>query len=203
MNIIMGTSLIKELATHDVANLRQLGNSIGGACLQEKPYLLPKLKEYGINTVIDFRNIGESSYRRYCEESGLKYINFPVGHTRNGLCGANAINIKSDVNDKYIAKLKEFINAFNDENVYMGCHYGIDRTNLALTLNYLLNPKAIAPELLTWGNYRLKSVINRTLKVARKIIKNMSPEQKEQFNLTEDYNNLFQAKIRNMLKANL
>lgn len=189
---------------YGIKNVRSLGNNLySGAALDGMGSLIKNLKdEFNIKTIIDFRGLGESrsNIATDCIEKEMNYINFAVGHTRNGLSGGVGV---ATVSDEYISQLKSFINAYNEGNAYMGCQYGIDRTNLALTLNYLLNPKATAPEILTWGNFNPKSVINRTLKIARKLIKRMTPEQKAEFNLPEDYNTLFQSKVKQLLQTNM
>ena len=89
-----------------------------------------KLKESGIRTVIDLRSKGEcsSKARELLSDKGLNYVNFPVedGEWTNDSLG----NITS------------YINAVNDGDFYVGCANGESRTDLAMAINYLLNPKA-------------------------------------------------------------
>ena len=51
----------------------------------------------------------------------------------------------------------------------MGCNFGIDRTNLALTFNYLLNPKAeTPPQIISWDEFKPKNLLNRTIGMINK-----------------------------------
>ena len=186
-----------------IKNLRPVGNScVSGATLEGNIKGLRQVKAAGIDTIVDFRSEASSIFEQTCKAEGIDYILFPLGHTRSGLSGKSA-QIENIISDKYVEKLEKFIKAVNEKNVYMGCHYGIDRTNLGLVLNYLLNPKATAPKIITWGDFRTKSVINRTLKTARKIIKKMTPKQRQKLGLDENYNELFQQKINSLLALNL
>lgn len=197
----METKILGELANYEIRNIRILGNNLySGARLDGKRSLIQKLKNFNIKTIIDFRGGKNSNMAADCTAENMQYINFPVGHTRNGLSGGEGI---AKVSDEYVSQLKKFMDAYNEGNAYMGCEYGLDRTNLALTLNYLLNPKATAPEILNIEGSRMKSVVNRTLKIARRLIKDMTPGQKAELNIPEDYNTQFQSKIRQLLKANM
>ena len=205
LNFIQSANKIyHRLVSQGVAkNLRPVGNScVSGATLEGNIAGLRKLKAAGIDTIVDFRSEASSIFGQTCKTEGFDYMLFPIGHTRSGLSG-KSVSIENIISDEYVEQLKKFIETVNEKNVYMGCHYGIDRTNLGLVLNYLLNPKAAPPKIVTWGDFRTKSVINRTLKKARKIIKKMTPEQRQKLGLDENYNELFQQKINSLLALNL
>ena len=197
-------SLYERVAQIGLKNLRSFGeNCISGATLERSAENLNKVRQAGIDTIIDFRSEASSAFGQQCKDLGFKYLLFPLEHTRAGLSGV-AKNGASGLSDEFVVKLRDFITATNGSKVYMGCNYGIDRTNLGVVLNYLLNPKAVnAPKILTWGDFRTKSVINKTLKTARKMIKKMTPEQKQMFGLGENYNENFQKKIAKLLAVNL
>ena len=197
------STLYEKVAKIGLKNLRSFGeNCVSGATLERSSESLSKIREAGVETNIDFRSEASSSFAKQCEDLGFKYLLFPLEHTRAGLSGVK--NGASGISDEFVVKLKDFINATNENKVYMGCNYGIDRTNLGVVLNYLLNPKATnAPKILTWGDFRTKSVINKTLKIARKMIKKMTPEQRQSLGLPENYNEDFQKKIAKLLAINL
>jgi hypothetical protein len=91
----------------------------------------------------------------------------------------------------------------NKGQTYQGCHFGIDRTNLGLTLNYLLNPKATkAPKLLSWDNYTVGNIVNRTTKSVKKIIKKLTPEQRKMLGLPDDYERMLAERIFDLRNAN-
>lgn len=196
-------SLYERIAKIGVKNLRSFGeNCVSGATLERCAENLKKVKQAGVETIIDFRSEASTTFGEQCKDLGLRYLLIPLEHTRAGLSGIK--NGASGISDEFVVKLKDFINATNESKVYMGCNYGIDRTNLGIVLNYLLNPKATnAPKILTWGDFRTKSVINKTLKTARQMIKKMTPEQRQEFGLSENYNDEFQKKIAKLLAINL
>lgn len=197
-------SLYERVAQLGLKNLRSVSeNCVSGATLERSAEALSNVRKAGVETIIDFRSEAGSAFGQQCEDLGFKYLLFPLEHTREGLSGV-AKNGTSGLSDEFVVKLRDFINATNESKVYMGCNYGIDRTNLGIVLNYLLNPKAMnAPQILTWGDFRTKSVINKTLKTARKMIKKMSPEQRQMFGLSDNYNEEFQKKIAKLLAVNM
>ena len=89
-----------------------------------------KLKEAGIERVIDLRAEGECSpaSRKFLTEIDVDYINFPV---EDGNWSAASF-----------PKMKEYIDAINAGDFYVGCANGQARTDLAIAINYLFNPKA-------------------------------------------------------------
>ena len=199
------TAIINCLRGAGVKNLRFVNETcVSGATLERFPGHLKKIKDSGINTIIDFRQEASSQFAEACEKSGLRYILFPLEHTRSGLSGISSAGQVGEISDDFVKQLKDFMDIINEGNAYMGCNFGIDRTNLGLVFNYLLNSKSqLPPKILTWGDFRTKSVINKTLKIARKIIKRMTPEQKAYLGIPENYNEIFQEKISRMLASNL
>ena len=92
---------------------------------------------------------------------------------------------------------------FNKGQTYQGCRFGIDRTNLGLTLNYLLNPKATrAPKLMSWDNYSMGNIVNRTTKSVKKIIKKLTPEQRKMLDLPEDFEKYLMERIFELRNTN-
>ena len=74
---------------------------------------------------------------------------------------------------------------------------------MGLTLNYLMNPKArFAPKILTWPYEKKKQIANKNIKAVKKIIKHLSPEQKQRLNITENYSPVLKEKIYNLLHRN-
>ena len=166
----IGEPIFDSISKLGAKNLRRVGiNCFSGATFEGSNINLNKIKDAGIKTIIDFRSEASKDFALECKNAGIEYKLFPLGHTKaNPLSQIN----ENIVSEDFVKGLKEIIDTINEGNVYMGCRYGIDRTNLGLVLNYLLNPKASTPPMiLTWGDFRTKSVINKTLKVARKMIK--------------------------------
>ena len=92
---------------------------------------------------------------------------------------------------------------YNKGNVYMGCNYGIDRTNLALTFNYLLNSKTkTPPKILSWDEYKPKNILNRTIKFTKKRIKKFTEIQKRILKLPKDLHDFIYPKINKLVHFN-
>lgn len=93
-------------------------------------FRLKKLQENGIDTIIDLRSKGECSTaaRNAVDNLGLKYVNFPVEDGN--------WNIES------LARMSEYIHAVNSGNYCIGCANGQARTDLAIAINYIFNPKS-------------------------------------------------------------
>lgn len=202
-NITRTEDVFEGVAAIGVKNLRRITPTcVSGETFAKKSVAdLRKLKNAGIDTIVDFRSEATEEFARICEQNGIKYHLFPLDHTSGGL----PEHLKGKgVSNKFVQQLKEFIDLTNKGNVYMGCQYGIDRTNLGAVLNYLINPKInIPPKILTWGDFRPKSIINKTVKVARKLVKKMTPEQRQLLGLGEDYNELFTRRINELLLHNV
>lgn len=88
------------------------------------------LKKAGIKTVIDLRSTGECSKAALdaLQSNNLNYINFPV---EDMSWQAKSLN-----------DITQFIEAINQGDFYVGCANGEARTDLAIAINYLFNPKA-------------------------------------------------------------
>ncbi len=140
-------------------------NCYRGATLVREWWELDKLKEAGVERVIDLE--GYSDYERLCKNAGLKYCRFPVPD--DGLFSNAAFMNKEDFlehearkmyvrrlseNERveysklYDEKKEEFIEAFiglvnvmKEGNFYIGCSLGTTKTNDVLCLNSLFNPE--------------------------------------------------------------
>ena len=112
-------------------------------------------------------------------------------------------NEKIKITSAFVDKLQRFFKMVNDGNVYMGCQFGIDRTNIGLFLNYLMNAEVKnAPTIITWPYERKKAVANKNIRIVRKIIKHLTPEQRKQLGIPEDYNCMLQIRIYEILDKN-
>ena len=102
----------------------------------KRRWVLPKMKAAGIETIIDLRAGDHSdNYPVVCEEVGLEYFHFPIDRSRT----PDAI---------IIAKLPDFIRIISNGGFYISCALGLHRTDIALSLYYLFNPKAQEPPVL-------------------------------------------------------
>ena len=166
--------IFSEISSLGISKLRRLDTkTYSGETLENRPEILNKLRSYGIKTVVDFRSEAGNNYKKECENAGLEYFQFPLSHTKS-------FSQDVEINDEFVCKLKKLFEVFNRGDAYLGCKWGIDRTNLGLMLNYLLNPtEHIAPEIIAWGGDSEKTIVNKSKKVADNILKKLTPEHKK------------------------
>ncbi len=125
-----------ELCSLNIQNLTLATNKKGvrGSSIFSKTNkkFMPKLKELGIDTVIDLR--AESNLDRsvqQCSRDGLGYVHFPIDYDQK----LTVEQINSFKNN-----LACFFEAMDNGKFYIGCNEGTNRTDVAFGINYLLNP---------------------------------------------------------------
>lgn len=191
-----------------ITNYRVVNStSVSGATFSNRSIMdLKSLKEMGIDTIIDFRGEATGEFAKICEKAGLRYYNFNLNNVNNMTNPEYFIredNEKIKITSAFVDKLQKFFEMINEGNVYMGCQFGVDRTNIGLFLNYLMNSDVEnAPTIITWPYERKKAVANRNIKIVRKIIKRLTPEQRKQLGIPEDYNHMLQIRIYEILEKN-
>lgn len=199
--------LTKYFESLNISALRKLSlNKFSGETLENRSVEnLRKLKEYGIETIIDLRAQKASDYQRKCSEAGIKFIKFPLDFIfAPGKSDIFVGKNREHVNDIFIKNLKEFLNTTKKGQLYMGCQYGLDRTNFAIILDYLFNhsiPKDV-PKILASDIGPARTLLNRDVDLIRKIIKKMDVQQKKDLNLPEDFDMILKTKIKELTSKN-
>lgn len=188
---------MKEMVAMGIAKLRVLDTrTYSGETLEDSPEKLAKLKSLGINTVVDFREESGQVYKKMCEDNGLEFFYFPLKHS-------GKFDTKNGVNDEFVDKMKGFFDIYNKGNAYFGCKWGLDRTNIALTMNYLLNTTShMAPEILAWGGESVKSVINKDKKIIENLFKALTPSQKEKLDLSDAWRDVMKKRTKRLIEKN-
>lgn len=180
------------------------GPTLEARCIQD----FQRIKTSGISKIVDFRMGGSQELQKKCQEVGINYERFPLDNVltlNNSKYFFLSKENKRQVTSEFIENLKRFFETMNSsENVYVGCQYGIDRTNVGLLLDFLLNPKSVhnAPEVLTWPGDSKKSVINKLTKTIKKILKAMTPEQKRSLGINPENNDFTNQQIKLLLGKN-
>lgn len=200
---------MKTIKPLNINNLRILDSNVisGGTFEQRTIEDLKKIKTSGIEMVVDFRADSAGLLKTKCDKIGLKYFNFPLDNVLtldNTKYFSRSKDNKIEVTNYFIKKLKQFFHIMNEKKSYVGCQYGIDRTNVGLSLNYLLNSKTKqnAPEILTWPGDRKKSIINKNTKIVKKILKAMTDEQKKALGLSVKNNDYTNMQAEKLVKKN-
>lgn len=90
---------------------------------------LHTLRANGIKNVIDLREkYSSDKYPELCKKNGLIYHNIPID--------------SSTVKDRTIIdSMPKLFNIINGRSFYIACAQGLHRTDIALALNYVFNPK--------------------------------------------------------------
>lgn len=102
---------------------------------------LKEVHENGVTTIIDLRDkYTSTSFPELCEQNNLEYFNIPID--------------SSSVSDrKIIDNLPLLFELIDRGHFYIACAQGLHRTDIALSLNYVFNPKCSEPPYLL-GHFR-------------------------------------------------
>lgn len=134
----------KTLSLHSIPNYsRTLNQGIRGESLSSKKNrkFLKLLKENGVNKIIDLREkYASQAFPDLCEQYGLEYFNIPVD--------ASSVTDRSIIDN-----LPTLFDVINDGHYYIACAQGLHRTDIALSIDYVFNPKAKEPPVLI-GHFR-------------------------------------------------
>lgn len=176
-----------ELKKAGIPNLKLIFNKgLRGETLSspKNDKYLRLLKNCGIDTVIDLRG-GDFTpkYKQKCDKFDLKYLHFPID--------------KDTISDRIILdNMPELFKILEDGKYYISCAQGLHRTDIALAINYVFNPKQKVPPVmeghLNNGVVDL-SDINRRL---NSLYKAMTPDDKIKLGWNENYDAEFLRKKR-------
>jgi protein-tyrosine phosphatase len=114
---------------------------------QLKPENFKRLQYLGINTIVDFRVIGQKAEAKLAQKYGMDYVNIPI-------------NPVLKVKDTKINKFFELVDNArqNNKKIFIHCRYGKDRTGLFAAMyklkNNLADFKACADEMIQMGYKR-------------------------------------------------
>ena len=165
---------------------------------------LKLLKDSGVKTVIDFREYDED-YKTMCEQIGLQYKSCPLIHIA-GLSKQTLFSGKNNqnVSEDFVKNLKLLLDLTKQGSVYMGCNYGIDRTNFGITLVYMFSDSSdiYVPTILPSDMGSAKTLLNRNLDLIRKIVKRLNPQQREYLGLSDNIDESLNLKIKKITSKN-
>lgn len=123
----------EALKSLGIPNLHTVGNKgvRGESLSSSKNYkFLSKLKENGITTVIDLRTADYTEkFKAKCDSFGLNYVHIPIDE-------------KVTTDREILDNMSELFRQFERGHFYVACAQGRHRTDIALALNYIFNPKS-------------------------------------------------------------
>lgn len=207
-----GSLNIAKLKEMDIAHFRLVdSNSVRGISLADKkPTVLTQLKEYGVNTIIDLRKEGGKStkYAKECNKNGLNYFSFKIKDNSPIFVPVGSSKLPSDQRKvkykEFVQKLPEFFDLMNEGRCYMHCMLGLHRTDLAVTLNYLINPKepATVPTLSHMYMQDETNFTNKYISAMKNLLQNIDAEDRKYIGLPDNYNEIFNARVLKLRMMN-
>lgn len=168
-------------------------NSARGESLSSKTNrkFIKFVKKMGVKTVVDLRaKFGSAKYPELCQKNGIKYFNIPID--------ANSVP-----DEEIIKKLPEFFDVMNNNKFYISCAQGLHRTDIALSLNYLFNPKAQqVPKLV--GHIRGNTVkVDDIFARTNSLLKKFTPEDKAKMAWDEAFEANFKTRKKMLVSAQM
>ena len=150
-------------------------------------WLLPKVRELGVKTIIDLRTADHTDkFERKVSDAGLAYRHMPI-----------------DARD-IIASLPDFFSWLDEGDYYMACAMGLHRTDIAIALYYVFHPVVpfeCVPEL--WGHR--KNGVLRCDDIARRlnsIMSALTPNDNNRMGLPDDYRDEFNRRKKHLFAIN-
>lgn len=149
-NVPQSTKLLNvdRLKSLGIPNFRLIDNNcVRGETLssrKNKKFLIPVSKN-GIKNIIDLRDkFSSQSFEQMCRQNHLNYYHIPID--------SSSVN-----NRKLINSLPKLFNVLEQGNAYVACAQGLHRTDIALAINYLFNPRKQETPPIMYGHFRENS----------------------------------------------
>lgn len=183
----------EKLKSLNITNLQQVGNGgVRGESLSaDRNYkFLAKIKECGINQVIDLRTVDYTEkFAKKCEKFGLKHTHIPI-------------DSKNTSPREILNNLPKLFKLLDNGGYYIACAQGRHRTDIAFAMNYLFNPKAKdIPKMyghVKDGKMRCDDIFAR----ANSVMKVMTPRDKQLLGWTKEFELGFKERKQNLIKFN-
>ena len=203
---------IGRLKNLDISHFRLINsNSVRGVTLaNQSRTLLTELKECGINTVIDLRQEGgkESKYAKACAAHGLDDMNFKLKLNMPIFNMPNRTKFSTEEREvkkqAFLEDLQKFFKKMDEGKLYMACLLGLHRTDLAVTLNYLLNPNepSTPPTLSHMFIKEETNFTNKYIGAIKTMLKNLTQMDREKLGFSENFREIFDARILKLRMMN-
>lgn len=183
-----------KLINSKIPNLSQIGpNEYRGEALSspKNRKFLNKISLCGVKTIIDLRDkFNSKDYPTLCEKFNINYVNIPID--------ASSVSTRQIVDS-----LPELFEKINSGNFYIHCAQGLHRTDIALALNYVFNPKSDNPPVLP-GHYRNGEFKFEDISRRLNSVKNaLTEEDMRKIGLkSEDFDKTFKNRKKELIEYN-
>jgi len=143
----------------------------------KRRWMLKEIRRYGLHTYVDLRGGDKSdSFPLACENADIKYLHLPTDKFRTP-------------DTVIVCNLFTLAEIIPQGGFYISCALGLHRTDMALSLNYLFNPKITEPPVLQAilddGRLRYRDIFQR----AGSIYRTLSEKDKENFGWGDSFEN--------------
>lgn len=157
-------------------------------------WLLDKVREAGVKTIIDLRTADQTDrYYHHVMEAGMEYHSIPIDSKA------------TDVH-QIIASLPRLFELMDRGNFFMACAMGRHRTDIAIALYYVFHPTVpvdAVPEMKGHRNverneFRYDDIAARL----NSVMKSMTIEERDMLGLDAGYETEFKCRKKHLFETN-
>lgn len=155
-------------------------------------WLLDKVREAGVRTVIDLRTHDHTDrFEQNVRHAGMNYLSVPVDKRH------------TDVHE-IIAGLPGLFEILDQGDFYISCAMGLHRTDIALALYYVFHPTVAYEDVPEMRGHRVNGQFRCEDIAARlnSIIKAITPEELKMLGLPEPYDTEFARRKKRLFDVN-
>ena len=185
--------IMKSLPLYNLSKLKNMESYRGQTLSECSNDVLECVKKAGIKTIIDL--VGYSNYKEKVNQYGLDYISFNMERLYDYIFPFSLRKFDKKEEQNIKNEFIKFINKMQQDNIYIGCEYGSYKTDDALFLNNLFNPKKLFNNQMRRGVFR-PSILNMShiAKFYNKL--NLTEEDKRALKWTKEFEKSFIEKIK-------
>lgn len=185
---------IDDILKLKITNLRSVENiGVRGETLSasRNSKYLSVIKNKGIDTVIDLRTADYTpKFEEKCKKAGLKYVHLPI-------------DSKSLSDREILDNLPKLFNLLEKGKFYIACAQGRHRTDIALALNYIFNPKSSSVPPKMYGHikeneFKCEDIFRRV----NSLYKSMTIQDKAKLGWSEEFERNFITRKKNLKSFN-
>lgn len=189
-----GTNLPKNIADLNIPNVHLINqNCIRGESLSHKKnkHLISEVKKCGIEQIIDLKTADfNDRFEHKVKRNGMDYHHYPID---------SSVTPTREIIDN----LPSFFSQMNKGHYYIACAQGMHRTDIAMSINYVFNPKSTGEPPVLYGHKTDKGLrFDDIAKRLNSIFKELTNEDKIKLGLEDFDEQVFKAKKKSLISAN-
>jgi len=193
-------------------NVQQIDNN---CFIGAKPDDTDGFKQLGIRRVLFVGDLYDTEYEESCRTAGLDFVRFELPRRLSEkFCFMSpeeysshfGVELSNEAFQKNIQTEKEetikFLKEMQKGKFYIGCNYGEIRTTNAALLYSFFGQDTLDMEEPAFSSIRLRSqdFIRENLESINNFYNNLTPQEKDEFGLTEEYQEKFQNRMEECLE---